>query len=307
MDNFMDKVGFIGYGNMGKMVIKNILKFNIFDGSEMIVSNRTITKLDKLKEDYPSITITDDNKYLAKNSNKIFIFVETHQFKKLISEISSFINKNTHIIHVCAGLSFDNIINVYEGSVSQVIPSIASTFNENTFNKKCEKSNFGKLGVSLILHNKNTQNNDKEFVEEIFNEFSYIEIIDDIDGNKNSKNSNNSLEIATILASCGPAFISLIIDNLTDIAILKSENNIDANKTKEIIIKTILGTLIQINTNNLSTYEIITKTATKKGITEIGLNYLDENFDEFSKNLFDILLKRYGEVKQDLANEYSKS
>lgn len=302
MDDSMDKIGFIGYGNMGKMVIKNILGFNILDSYEMIVSNRTISKLDELKEDYPSITITDDNKYLAKNSNKIFIFVETPQFKKLINEVSPSIRKDTHIIHVCAGLSFDDISNVYEGPVSQVIPSIISTFNE-----KYEKSNFEKLGVSLILHNKNTSNNDKEFVEEIFNEFSYIEVIGGVDDNGSSKNSDNSLEIATILASCGPAFISLIINNLADIASLKSENNVDINKTKEIIIKTILGTLIQINTNNLSTDEIITKTATKRGITEIGLNYLDDNFDKLSKNLFDILLKRYDEVKQDLANEYSKS
>lgn len=310
MDDSMDKIGFIGYGNMGKMVIKNILKFNILDSHEMIVSNRTIAKLRELKKDYPSITITDDNKYLAKNSNKIFIFVETPQFKELINEISLFTYKNTHIIHVCAGLSFDNIANVYEGSVSQVIPSIASTFNGKY--EKYEKSNFEKLGVSLILHNKNTSNDDKEFVEEVFNEFSYIEIIDDVDDNRISKNSNNSLEIATILASCGPAFISLIINNLIDMAILKSGNNVGANKvdtdnTKEIIIKTILGTLIQISTNNLSTDEIITKTATKKGITEIGLNYLDDNFDELSNDLFDILLKRYDKVKQDLANEYSKS
>lgn len=294
----MDKIGFIGYGNMGKMVIKNILKLNVFNSHEMIVSNRNRAKLDILKESYPNITITDDNKYLAKNSNKIFIFVETPQFKGLLKEIYPFITKDTHIIHVCAGLSFDNIVNIYEGPVSQVIPSITSTFNE-----KCEKSNFKKLGVSLISHNKNTSDEDKEFVEEIFNEFSYIEILDDFKGDIDKC---NALEVATILASCGPAFISLIIDNLAEIASLKSENNIHPDKTKEIIIKTILGTLLQINTNNLSMEEIITRTATKKGVTEIGLNYLDDNFDEFSNGLFDILLKRYGEVKDDLANEYSK-
>ena len=301
----MKKIGFIGYGNIGKMIIKNILEFNIFNPHEMIVSNRTIAKLEELKENYPKITITDDNKYLAKNSNKIFIFVETPQFKELINEISPTINENTHIIHVCAGLSFDNIANIYKSSVSQVIPSIASSFNE-----KYKKNDFEKLGVSLILHSKNTSNNNKEFVEEIFNEFSYIELIDDfskdkIDEFKDIADDNN-LEIATILTSCGPAFISLMIDKLAEIASLKSENNIDKNKSKEIIIKTLLGTLIQIDTDNFSTDEIITKTATKKGITEIGLNYLDDNVDELSEGLFDILLKRYSRVKEDLNDEYSK-
>ena len=301
----MEKIGFIGYGNMGKMIIKNVLEFNIFNPQEMIVSNRTLSKLDELKENYPSINVTDDNKYLAKNSNKIFIFVETPQFKELIKEISPTISENTHIIHVCAGLSFDNIANVYKGSVSQVIPSIASSFNE-----KYKKNDFEKLGISLILHDKNTSNKNKEFVEEIFNEFSYIELIDEFSKDKVNEfkdiTEGNNLEIATILASCGPAFISLMIDKLAEIASLKSKNNIDNDKVKEMIIKTLLGTLIQIDTDNFSTDEIITKTTTKKGITEIGLNYLDDNFDELSEGLFDILLKRYNQVKEDLNNEYSK-
>lgn len=295
----MEKFGFIGYGNIGKMVIENILKYNIFDSHEMMVSNRNIAKLDKLKENYPNITITDDNKQLAKNSSKIFIFVEIPQFKDLINEISPFLDENTHIIHVCAGLNFDNISNVYRGSVSQVIPSIASTFN-----KKSENSNY-KNGISLILHNKNTLNEDKEFVEEIFNEFSYIEIINEFESEIN--NSYNVLEMVTILASCGPAFISVMINNLANIASSKSENTLDFDKTKNIIVKTILGTLNQIDTKNLTTDEIIKKISTKKGITEIGLNYIDNNFDELAENLFDILFKRYGEVKKDLNDIYSNS
>ncbi|MCL2688111.1 MAG: NAD(P)-binding domain-containing protein [Methanobrevibacter sp.] len=305
----MKKIGFIGYGNMGKMILNNILKLNIIPSNEMIVSNRTIAKLNDLKEKYPDILITDDNIFLAQNSYKLFIFVETPEFKNLLDEISPYLDDDCHIIHVCAGLSFDNIFNLYKGSVSQVIPSIISTFNE-----KYEKFKFGssgmieKLGVTLISHNKYTSNENKEFVEEIFNEFSYIELIDDFskDRIEDYMGNNNSLEIATILASCGPAFISLIIDKLAEIASLQSENNINSDKTKEIITKTLLGTLIQIDTNNISTDEIIKMTATKKGITEIGLNYLDNNFEELSNGLFDVLLKRYGEVKRDLANEYSK-
>ncbi|MBZ9571530.1 NAD(P)-binding domain-containing protein [Methanobrevibacter sp. TMH8] len=295
----MEKFGFIGYGNMGQMIIENILKHNIFDSHEMIVSNRNLSKLDKLKDNYPNIAITDDNKILTKNSSKIFIFVETPQFKDLINEISPFLNENSHIIHVCAGLSFENISNIYTGSVSQVIPSIASTFNEKSKDFK------SKAGVSLILHNKKTLNDDKEFVEEIFNEFSYIEILDDFENEENS--INNSLEVATILTSCGPAFISSMINNLADKASLKSENNLNNDRIKNMIVKTIMGTLIQIDTNNLTTDEIIKRTTTKKGITEIGLNHIDDNFDVLAENLFYILFKRYDEVKQDLTNIYSNS
>ena len=181
----MKKYGFIGYGNMGKMIVENILNLKIFYPNEMIISNRTLSKLNKLKKDYPDITITDDNTYLAKNCDKIFIFVETPEFKDLIFQISPFLTDDSHIVHVCAGLSFENINSFYKGSVSQVIPSIVSTFNNyhneesininnnedvnnihnidnnsdigsndtfNCFKNACNN----KLGISLILHSNNT-------------------------------------------------------------------------------------------------------------------------------------------------------
>lgn len=328
----MKKYGFIGYGNMGKMIVENILNLKIFYPNEMIISNRTLSKLNKLKKDYLDITITDDNTYLAKNCDKIFIFVETPEFKDLIFQISPFLTDDSHIVHVCAGLSFENINSFYKGSVSQVIPSIVSTFNNyhnesininnnedvnnihnihnnsdigsndtfNCFKNACNN----KLGISLILHSNNTSNTDKCLIEEIFNEFSYIQIIDDFELS-NDENNDRAVEIATILTSCAPAFISLIIDNLVSIANLKSKNKINVDEAKYIVVKTFLSTFIQIDTDNLCTSDIIDKTSTKKGITEIGLNYLDKNSNELINDLFDLLLERYDEVKSELNKNYS--
>lgn len=329
----MKKYGFIGYGNMGKMIVENILNLKIFYPNEMIISNRTLSKLNKLKKDYPDITITDDNTYLAKNCDKIFIFVETPEFKDLIFQISPFLTDDSYIVHVCAGLSFENINSFYKGSVSQVIPSIVSTFNNyhneesininnnedvnnihnidnnsdigsndtfNCFKNACNN----KLGISLILHSNNTSNTDKCLIEEIFNEFSYIQIIDDFELS-NDENNDRAVEIATILTSCAPAFISLIIDNLVSIANLKSKNKINVDEAKYIVVKTFLSTFIQIDTDNLCTSDIIDKTSTKKGITEIGLNYLDKNSNELINDLFDLLLERYDEVKSELNKNYS--
>jgi len=86
----------------------------------------------------------------------------------VIEEINPLLSENTHIIHVCAGLNFEDVATVYDGQVSQVIPSLASTLDE-----KLISTNYRKKGVSLILHNNKVNNYDKEFVEELFNEFSY--------------------------------------------------------------------------------------------------------------------------------------
>ena len=48
------KIGVIGYGNMGSMIVNNILKLNLLlDDEELIVSNRHLNKFESLIEEYP--------------------------------------------------------------------------------------------------------------------------------------------------------------------------------------------------------------------------------------------------------------
>ena len=77
----MTKIGFIGYGSMGSMIIEGLLNSNELAPEEVIISNRTLNKLDKIKKEYSQIDITNDNKYLASKCQKIFIFVGTHRLR----------------------------------------------------------------------------------------------------------------------------------------------------------------------------------------------------------------------------------
>jgi len=276
------KIGFIGYGNMGQMIIKNILSLKLLNKEEIIISNRTIAKLDSLKEKYPKIATTSNNSYLARNSDKVFIFVKTPQFKEVMEEIYSFLPENTHVIHGCVGLSFEDVSDVYSGPVSQIILSIASTITEKSID-----SNFRKKGVSLIRHNKKVTDHDKEFLEELLNEFSYIEII--------KEETTKDLEIATVLTSCGPAFIALLVKKISKIASLKS--GLAMEESEDMIVKTLFASsLLMLNFDDdtlaMNPEEIIEKVATKKGITQKGLDYLDPEIEKVANELFDkIFLK----------------
>ena len=57
----MKKIGFIGYGSMGKVILEGFLLSGIIKPYEVIISNRTISKLDNLKNEYPDIEIADNN------------------------------------------------------------------------------------------------------------------------------------------------------------------------------------------------------------------------------------------------------
>ena len=57
---------------------------------------------------------------------------------------------------------------------------------------------------------------------------------------------------------------------------------------------------------SLSNEEIINRVATKKGITQEGVDLLDKKLNKISKDLIKTLLSRYDEVNKDLNKTYLK-
>jgi len=299
----MYRAGFIGYGNIGKFVIDNVLKLKLIDEEYIVVSNRTDSKLHDLRCKFSSAAYTDDNTLVGKMCDTIFIFVETPQFKEVLEEIMPFIYSKTHIIHSCSGLTFENISKIFDGKVSQVIPTVISqtkaidrntdkNIDKNTNKDKNIEAENEKNGVTLVLHNSKVEPEDMEFVENLFNEFSYV------------KRMTDDIKIPTILASCGSAFISLIIRKIAMLA--SEESDLSVEELEDIIVKTALGCSNQLNSKNMEIDEIIGGTATKKGITQIGLDYIDSNLDDFLIKMFNELLNKFDSVEDDLDREYGE-
>ena len=301
------KIGVIGYGNMGSMIVNNILKLNLLlDDEELIVSNRHLNKFESLIEEYPeeNLSITSDNKEVATQCQKILISVETPQFKEIIEEIKPFLNESTHIIYPCSGLNFNHIKQHFDGKLSLVIPTLASTVTSNNSISSLAR----RKGVTLVKHNSKVELQERLFVEDLFNEFSYVRRIDNpIYFNEEENNldpSDNELEISTIISSCGPAFIAMMIKKFTQTC--SESSNISQDEIEDMILKTVIGTAMLKDDQGLSNEDIINKVATKGGITQEGVDLLDKKFNKISKALIKTLLSRYDEVNDEMNKTYLK-
>ena len=301
------KIGVIGYGNMGSMIVNNILKLNLLlDDEELIVSNRHLNKFESLIEEYPeeNLNITSDNKEVATQCQKILISVETPQFKEIIEEIKPFLNENTHIIYTCAGLNFNHIKQYFDGKLSLVIPTLASTVTSNNSISSLAR----RKGVTLVKHNSKVELQERLFVEDLFNEFSYVRRIDNpIYFNEEENNldpSDNELEMSTIISSCGPAFIAILMDKFAQSC--SEASNIPKDDIENMVLKTVIGTTMLKDDQGLSNEDIINKVATKGGITQEGVDLLDKKFNKISKALIRTLLTRYDEVNDEMNKTYLK-
>ena len=299
------KIGVIGYGNMGSMIVNNILKLNLLlEDEELIVSNININKFESLIEEYPdeNLNITSDNTEIAKSCEKILISVETPQFKEVMDEIAPCLNENTHIIYTCAGLNFNHIKSFYDGKLSLVIPTLASTVTSNNAISSLSR----RKGVTLVKHNSKVELQERLFVEDLFNEFSYVKKIDNpIYFNEEEDNlhpTDNELEISTILTSCAPAFLAIMIEKLAQTS--SELAKVSKEEAEDMILKTIIGTALLKEDQSLSNEEIINKVATKKGITQEGVDLLDKKLTKINRELVKCLLNRFDEVKEDMDKTY---
>ena len=72
----MKKIGFIGYGNMGRVILDGFLLSGVLKPYEVVLSTRTRSKLNDLKETYPEIEIAYDNSSIVLKSNLLFYLLE---------------------------------------------------------------------------------------------------------------------------------------------------------------------------------------------------------------------------------------
>lgn len=268
----MSKIGFIGYGSMGSMIIKGILSSNVIKGEEMIISTRTQSKLADLEEEHPEVEIANNNVSLADKCLKIFLFVDTGEVKTVIEEIKLNISLNTHIIYISAGLTIKTMELKFPGKISKVIPSITSQVGE---------------GVTLVCHNEKVTPEDVEFINTIFEAISSVKTIKEED-----------FEVASDLTSCAPAFISEIFKEFTNAAMGNSE--MSREDAEEMVIKTLYGTAKLLIKGNMDFDEIISRVATKGGITEQGIKVLDEELPAVFEQLLKTTQDKHETRKREL-------
>lgn len=246
--------GIIGYGNIGRLISKNLESIGFLEENNIYISSRTLENINS------NFTIFENNVELAKNSDIVFISVRSTNLIEVIDEIVPFIKDNSYIVHSSAGISFEDIANVYEGEVSCVIPSIASEAN-------------GKRGISIFYHNKNTTETNKQKIENLFSKFSHVIATD----------SYGDLEALTVVTSCMPAFIALATDLFAKE--LSKYSNLNYKDVYNYLNETNYSTANLLNLETFDSNEMINKVATKKGITQKGLDYLKKELPDIFDNL----------------------
>jgi len=81
------------------------------------------------------------------------------------------------------------------------------------------------------------------------------------------------IEPAMALMSCGPAFIALVIQAMADAG---ARHGLDPGQATRLVVETMAGTAAYLDANNLDPAELRRRVATPGGVTERGLQALED-------------------------------
>ncbi|MBT3362392.1 MAG: NAD(P)-binding domain-containing protein [Chloroflexi bacterium] len=271
------KVGFIGFGSMGSVLLRSLLRYGALVQEEVILCTRSRDKLSGFASSNPGMELVRSNVELAEKSRTIFICVRIEDVKGIIEEMKPQLSQDKHIVIISAGLSMENVSKIFDGQLTRVIPSLVCG------TKNC---------VTLIHHNDKVTEDESARVEMWFSKIGNFKILDE-----------DQFEVGANLTSCAPAFMAAMMKYF--IAEAVKHSSFTPEEAEEMVRKTMLGTATLITKRKLSFDTIVQRVATEGGITEAGVKVLDEKLPEVFSELFLATEHRHKAVSDDMGELWS--
>jgi len=265
----MDKVGFIGYGHMGSVMLDGLLAAEALLPDQVVVATRTRDKLDELKATYPAVKIAEDNRAVAGQCATLFVCVPTYQVKPVLVEIKDALRAGTHLITIAGGLELASVERVYAGPVTKVMPTLVMAVQ---------------AGVTLICHNSKVTSAEKERLYQWFNRVGRVKVIPE-----------HQFEVAADLTSCAPGLLAGICEQFVQASI--RHGNLTYAEASEMLLHTVYGTAKLLLESGEDFGGLIRRVATKGGATEGGVEVLAAYLPDVFEKMFAATFERHAARK----------
>lgn len=271
------KIGIIGTGNMGRILIEAFMDSNAISPSDMMMTNRTVSKAMLLKDKYPGTRIGKSAREVAAQSDLLFVCVKPLDVIGVLQQIKEQLTTNKCLISITSPIRTEQLEKQVSCSVIRAIPSI---------------TNRALAGVSLITFGGNCSETWKTEVTQLFSNISIpVEI------------EENITRVASDIVSCGPAFFSYLLQRFI-LAAVKETGIAEGTATKlasEMIIG--FGELLKQGHYTLPT--LLEKVCVKGGITGEGIEVLENELGDVFEHLFNATSLKFAEDLEKTESQFS--
>ena len=265
------KIGIIGYGSMGKMLADNFLAAGVADRGTLFLANRTLSKLQEMEG---RVVICKSNAEAAAAVDFLFLCVRPADIKIILEEIADFVRVDALVISLNGSVSFAQLEKILckncGHKIAKMIPSVTAEINKSQ---------------SLVCYNKKVEATDKSELSEILKCLGEVIELPE-----------NEIGMGSELVSCMPGFVASIFDVICQSA--KKHTEIPSEQIVQMVLKTVFATSELMLKKNMTFEDVVSRVATKGGITEEGAKVIYSGLPEVAERMFEKTLEKRRQTAQ---------
>lgn len=189
------RVVVIGLGKMGTILCRELVVKGIVSQDQMVGCDPLEKKRIQVQQQL-KISVTPDNKGGIKTADIIILAITPQVIRKVMREIGGILKKDQLLISIVAGIP----ISLLERELKEPVPVIRAMPNSAALVKEA---------ITAICRGHYAKQEDVDQAKEIFSTIGQVYPLNE-----------NLLDVVTGLSGSGPAYIYLIIEALSDGAVL---------------------------------------------------------------------------------------
>ncbi|UFJ38890.1 late competence protein ComER [Brevibacillus humidisoli] len=181
-------VGFIGTGSMGSILIESFLRAKVLRPNQLVIYNRTPSKAVRLAEKHPGVTVAANNAEVARKSDWLFLCVKPLEYQQAITQCENQLSDRHVLVTITSPVRLAELEATVPCPVMRAVPSI---------------TNAARSGLTLIEFGSRISEEQKQSAYSLFSQISHpVEI------------QEKFLRISSDISSCGPAFLSYVLQQM---------------------------------------------------------------------------------------------
>lgn len=241
------RIGIIGLGQMGDAIVKGIQNSS---AKKMEIRGTTHSKDSAAKAAKAlKIKVDTDNAGLVEKSDVVILCVKPHQAEKILREIAPKFKKSQTLISICASLTTQQLTE-WTKNKPQVIRAMPNT--------PCLIG----AGMTVLSAAPGTKRSQIEFAEQIFKSIGQTATVEE-----------SLMDGVTGLSGCGPAYIYLIIEALSEAGV---KVGLPRELATLLAAQTMLGSAKMVLDRDVHPAALKDEVTTPAGCTIDGLMALEE-------------------------------
>ncbi|MCE3269332.1 MAG: hypothetical protein K0R49_1584, partial [Burkholderiales bacterium] len=256
------KIIFIGGGNMAEAI------FSKLNDSNIIVIQRNLSKLEKLKLQYPQINFLPKLDFNTKSDDLILLAIKPYDAEEACKNIQQY-TQSSSIISIVSGINCQSLGTwLNNAKICRAMPNTPSTIG---------------LGATAIYFTPTINN--KQNILDIFLKLGKIYQFE----------SEDKIDQMTAMSGSSPAYIFYFIESLIQSAI--EQFGLSPELAKDITLQVVKGSLGMIEANpSISIEQLRSNVTSKKGTTEQAIKVF-ENYN-LNKIIYDAQTACYNRAKE---------